>query len=162
MKILRPLGNKIAQKVKSWREIKKEAWELKAFMEAKDFEGHWDDAYAISHVQVSENPKNFFVVHDKIVKDFGSWCVVNLKITKKSDPCTFPEGCMSFMYRDVKRVDRYADIKVFYWTPFMNLFLIPRWKRFKAPMKEGDDGTIATFICAHEADHAKGINIYGL
>jgi peptide deformylase len=153
MEIIKPLDNRISAKVKSWREIKKEALELKEFLEAKKFEGHWEDAYAISHTQVSKDPKSFFVVNQKVREEFGSWCIVNLKITNKRNFCTYPEGCMSFMFRTAKRVDRYINIKAFYWVPFLNLFLIPKWKSFKS---------LPAFICQHESDHAKGINIYGL
>ncbi len=151
--ILRPLGNQTAERVKNWRQIKKEAKALREFINKKDFEGRHEDAYAISHVQVSRYPKDFFVVHEKQVKTFGSWCVVNLKIIKKSRECTFKEGCMSFMYRDAKKVDRFATVSVKYYTPFLNLFLIPRWKTFQ---------DLDAFICQHEFDHAQGINIYGI
>lgn len=157
MEIIRPLDNKISEKVKNWRQIKKEAWELKELMDTKRFNGYWEDAYAISHVQVSRDPKAFFVVNKKVVKTFGSWCVVNAKILKQSDPCTFPEGCMSFMYRKTTRVERSGKVTVLYWTPFLNLFLIPRIKTFN-----GLKGQIEAFIVQHEADHARGINIYGL
>lgn len=152
MKIIRPAHNLFSSKVKNWKEIKKEAWGLKAFLDAKKFEGHWEDAFAISHAQVSAEPKCFFVLNKKMYKTFGSWCIINLEILKKSDPCTYPEGCMSFMFRHEKRVDRFADIKVKYWIPLFNLFLIPKWKRFK---------DLPAFICGHEFDHSMGINIYG-
>ncbi len=162
IKIRKPLGSEVSEKVKSWSQIKTEAWELKKFMDDKKFEGHWEDAYAISHTQVSEKPLAFFVLNKNMVKTFGSWCIVNLKIVKQAKPCTFPEGCMSFMYRGVKTVNRFADITVTYWTPFLNLFLIPHRRRFKAPLNTGDKGTVAPFICAHEADHMAGKNIYGI
>lgn len=161
MQIIKPLGNKISEKVKNWSQIKKEAWKLKDFLDEKKFEGNWRDAYAFSHCQVSREPKNFFVVNQKMVKTFGSWCIINLKILEKADPCTFPEGCMSFMFRQVKRVDRFADIKVKYWIPVFNLFLMPKWKRFKAPLGADDKkGTVAVFICQHEFQHSLGKSIY--
>ena len=153
MQILKPLGNKISEKVKNWSQIKKEAWELKDFMDAKKFEGNWRNAWAISHCQVSTEPKSFFVVNKRAVKKFGHWCIINAMIVKRSEPCTFPEGCMSFMFRNEKRVDRFAKITVWYWTPFLNWFLIPRRRRFK---------DLEAFIVQHETDHAAGKNIYGL
>lgn len=161
MKIRKPLGNEISKKVKSWEQIKEEALALRDFLYAKKFDGYWEDAYAISHTQVSNQSFNFFVVNKSIEKEFGSWCVVNLKILKKSKPCTFPEGCMSFMFRTTKHVNRFATVTVTYWTPFLNLFLIPHRKTFKAPTKKGEQGTIATFVCQHEFDHSIGVNIYG-
>ncbi len=162
MQILKPLGNLKAERVKNWSEIKEQAEELREFMAAKKYDGNWRDAYAISHVQVSREPKDFFVLNKSMISTFSHWCIVNLEIRSKKDECTFPEACMSFMFRGEKTVRRYATIKVKYWTPFLNLFLIPHWKTFKAPMKKGDNGTIATFICQHEYDHSRGINIYGL
>lgn len=153
MQILKPLGNQVAEKVKNWKEIRKDAQELKALINAGDYDGHWRDAYAISHVQVSRQPKDFFVLNELKTKVFGSWCVVNLKIIKQSGPCTYPEGCMSFMFREMKRVDRFDKITVTYWTPFLDLFLIPHRKTFK---------DLDAFICQHEFDHAQGKNIYGL
>lgn len=152
MKIRKPLGNEISKKVKSWKQIKEEAHELKKFIDAKDFDGNWEDAFAISHTQVSSEPFNFFVLNKIKVKKFGSWCIVNLKIIKRAEESIFPEGCMSFMHRDMKKVDRWAHITVTYWTPLWNLFLIPHRRKFK---------NLDAFICQHEDDHAHGINIYG-
>ena len=150
--IRKPLGNEISQKVKSWKQIKKQAWALKEFIDAKKFEGNWEDAYAISHTQVCAEPFNFFVLNKSKEKKFGHWCIINLKIVKKSEESIFPEGCMSFMFREMKKVDRWAHITVTYWTPFLNLFLIPHRRKFK---------NIDAFICQHEHDHSQGINIYG-
>jgi len=157
MEILKPLGNEKSKKVKNWRQIKKEALELRDVIDHKRFTGNWEDAYAVSHVQVSRQPKSFFVVNKRVRKSFGSWCIVNAKILKKEKQCIFPEGCMSFMYRTEKRVERHAKIRVFYWIPVFNLFLFPMLKTF-----DGNKGRIEAFIVQHEIDHANGINIYGL
>lgn len=151
MQILKPLGNKISEKVKSWSQIKKEAWELKDFLDAKKFKGHWTDAFSISHCQVSNEPKCFFVVNKKKIKEFGHWCVINARIVKNEQPVTFSEGCMSFMYRKEANVERYAKITVTYQTPFLNLFLIPR----RRVLKEID-----AFIVQHEVQHFSGKSIY--
>lgn len=153
MHILRPLGNNVSAKVKSWRRVKYDANRLREFMKAKNFEGHWPDAYAIHHTQVSRHPKDFFVVNEEIRKKFGSWCVVNPRILRRSEESVFPEGCMSFMFREMKKVDRWAHITVFYWTPLFNLILIPRIRKFK---------NIEAYVFQHEIDHANGINIYGI
>lgn len=153
MHLILPLHHKIAEPVKNWREVKKEALEMVKFIDAKNFKGYWEDAYAISHAQVSNNPKKMFVLNAKKEKRWGGRIIINLKIRKSSDPSIFPEGCMSFMFRQMKRVERFAHIDVTYWTPFMNLFLIPHWKHFK---------NIDAFIAQHENDHANGINIYGI
>ena len=151
--ILHPLGNEVATKVKSWREIKKEALALLDFIDKKKFEGHWEDAYAISHAQVSREPKSYFVLNKMKEKKFGGRVIINCRMIKSSVPSIFPEGCMSFMFREMKKVDRFAHITVVYWTPFLNLFLIPHRKKFK---------NIESFIVQHELQHARGENIYGI
>lgn len=153
MQILKPLGNLKAEKVKNWSEIKQEAHELRQMMEEKNYDGNWRDAYAISHVQVSNSPKDFFVVNKSKKGIFRHWCVINLRILKMEEEGTFPEGCMSFMFRDVKKVKRFGKIKVKYWTPLFNLFLIPHWRTFK---------DLDACVCQHEFDHANGVNIYGI
>lgn len=150
--IRKPLGHEVSTKVKSWKQIKEKALALKAFIDAKKFEGNWEDAFAISHTQVSTEPFDFFVLNTKKEKRFGHWCIINLKIVKQSVSSVFPEGCMSFMFRDMKKVDRFAHITVTYWTPLWDMFLIPHRRKFK---------NIDAFICQHEYDHARGKNIYG-
>jgi peptide deformylase len=153
MQIIKPLDNRISTKVKNWGEIKEEASELMEVMKNKQFDGYWDDAFAISHTQVSKEPKRFFVINEKLIDEFGSWCIVNLEILKKYEKCLYPEACMSFPYRKEKSVERYAKIKVRYFVPFLNMFLIPKWKTFK---------NLNAFICQHEYDHSCGKNIYDL
>lgn len=156
MEIRKPLTNIVSVPVKNWKEIKEEAIELKEFLDNKNFTGNWNDAFAISHTQVSTTPKNFFVVHKKFSKSFGSRYVINAKIIAQSDPCTYPEGCMSFMFREVKRVKRFIKVTVRYQIPFLNLFLISKIKQFNGSKQ------VEAFIVAHETDHACGRNIYGL
>jgi peptide deformylase len=156
MHIIKPLTNKVSEKVKSWSQIKKEALELKEFMDAKKFEGQWKDAWAISHCQVSNEPKSFFVVNKKVEQKFGHWCIINLKIVKQTDPCLYPEACMSFMFRQPKKVKRFVKVTVTYSTPFLNLFLVPRRRKFNG------DKDIEAFIVQHESDHSHGQNIYNL
>lgn len=152
MNFVKPLKSKKSERVKSWSKIKEEALELKNFIDAKKFEGAWGDAWAISHCQVSENPKSFFVVNKKKIKEFGHWCIINARIVKSSESVTFKEGCMSFLWRKEKAVNRFANITVRYSTPFLG-FLMPRRRTFK---------NLNAFIFQHEIDHAEGINIYGL
>lgn len=153
MQILKPLGYLKSAKVENWREIKEEARELREFMIAGKYDGHWNDAYAIHHVQISRDPKDFFVLNEIKIKDFGHWCIINPKILKQWDEVLHSEGCMSFMFRQQKCVERFFYVRVLYWTPFLNLFLIPRIKTFKQ---------INAFIMQHEIDHAQGKNIYGV
>lgn len=156
MNIIRPAHNIVATKVKSWRSIKKEALELREFMKDidKKVEGHYKSAYAISHAQVSSNPKDFFVIdesHEELLKLFGSWCIINLKVVKSSEEIHWDEACMSFPFRKPKNTYRMNKVTVKYRVPFL-------W--FTRPVKRKFDG-LPAFICQHESDHANGKNIYG-
>jgi len=154
MKILRPLGNEISKEVKNWKQIKEMAIELHEFVIKNEFEGHYGKVpHAIAHCQVSIEPMNFFILSDEKAKKFGHWCIVNMKIIKKKRLKQHNEACMSFMFRKPKWIDRYLEVTVTYQTPFLNLFLISRKRKFE---------DIDAFICQHEVDHANGINVYGL
>ncbi len=154
MKIILPLSKNHSIKVSSWSEIKKEALEIREFMKTNTFQGNWSSARAIAHVQVeAENPKRFFVVHDEYVKTLGHWCIVNARILTRDIPCTFEEGCMSFPFRKSKKVQRYNDIKVEYYIPFLDVHLIKKTKVLT---------DIEAYIFQHEIDHANGVNIYGI
>ncbi len=156
MKILRPAHNFIAEKVKNWRQIKSEALELRKFigMTQDVVEGHYKTAFAISHAQVSDKPLNFFVINEKhkdLIKLFGSWCIINLRILKQEEPCYWKEACMSFPFNKPKNVDRYNKVTVRYSVPFL-WFTIPQKRYFFG---------LPAFICQHENEHANGTNIYG-
>lgn len=156
MKILTPAHNLKAKPVKNWREIKKEALELRDFIKKGEFEGYHSTAYAISQVQVSTDPKSYFVINEdlkdgEIRKAFGHWCIVNLKIIKVKDPVYFKEGCLSWPYREIKETARFNKITVKYQVPFL-WFLIPRKRKLEG---------LCAFISAHENDHQNGRNIYG-
>ena len=154
MKILLPAHNKVANKVRSWKEIKSEALEMQRFIAEGKFAGYYDKAYAISHAQVSDQPKSFFVLNkDKdygLLKVFKSGVVVNLRILKQYDPVEFKEACMSWPFRQPTKTERFYDVIVKYEISFLG-FLIPVTKRLKG---------LPAFICQHETDHAEGRNIY--
>ena len=152
MQIIRPAHNKPAIKVESWGEIMADAKEMRDMVKAGGFEGNYTQAHALSHAQVSDNPKSFFVVSDEWVPVFKSWCIINPVIKKKDKKVQHKEACMSFMFRGEKWVDRFKEITVYYWTPFWG-FLIPRYRKFK---------DLPAFIIQHELEHSNGTNIYGL
>ena len=155
MKILIPAHNIVATKVKSWRDIKDEALELRKFTnDPTDVEGSYKTAYAISHAQVCDQPKDFFTINEKhkeIIKQFGSWCIINPRIIKKEEEVYWKEACMSFPYNKPKNVDRWNRITVRYWVPFLG---------FTRPVKRRFVG-LPAFIIQHEMEHARGTNIYG-
>ena len=168
MKLIQPCPHTPAQRVKNWREIKEDALELREFIK-QEFKGHYNSAFAISHAQVSEDPKSFFVVNEDVstevakvknqgnlTKTFGSWCIVNAEIllTKKPVPIEVPfkDACMGFPFRKPKEVQRIYRIKVKYYIPFFGFL------RKKVEVLEG----VPSFIVQHELEHAEGKNIYGI
>ena len=154
MKIILPNQNIPATKVRSWREIKKEAQELREFTNNPDVEGFWKSAYAVSHAQVSDQPKDFFTINEKhqyLIKEFGHWCIINLEIVSKKEEVYWKEGCMSFPYRKERNVDRFNKITVKYRIPFLG---------FTRSVTRSFVG-LPAFICQHEKEHSEGKNIYG-
>lgn len=157
LKIIQPAHNKPASKVKNWDEIKADATELRRIIRKGGFSGHYDDAFAISHAQVSNKPMNFFVINEDtnkgvIRKVFGSWCIINLKMIKFGKPVSVKEGCMSWPFRKPKKVNRMAEIKAKYKVPFWFGTLISKTKTLT---------DLPAFIAQHETEHAAGQNIYG-
>ena len=162
LKIIRPAHNLPATKARSWKEIKDQALALRQLIIGGGFEGMYSRAYAISHAQVSDEPKWFFVVNEtlddedgkKLVKKIGSWCVINAEIIETNTAVEWKEACMSFPHRNPKLTDRFLNIKVRYQVPvFGGWFLMWRTKRFEK---------LIAFMFQHEQEHAIGKNIYGL
>jgi len=165
MEIIQPAHNKKATKVRSWKEIKDQAKELRKFIKDTDgnFKGRYEKCAAISHAQVSEEPMNFFVVNEKhksfdgktektLKQHFGTWCIINPIITHEELLNRWPEACMSYPHRKERNTERYGRIKVVYYVPFFGR-LRKKSKNLEA---------FPAFVVQHEVQHANGENIYGL
>ena len=153
-----PYHNTPSTKVKNWREIKKDALELRKLINSKgdNFKGMYQSAYAIHHSQVSEKPKHFFVINEKegkgkLKKIFKSWCIINAKILEQYEEVRHKEACMSFPHLKERNVDRFIRIKVRYYVPFLGL-LIRKTRWFE---------DLPSYIIQHEIQHQKGENLYG-
>ena len=156
IQIIQPAHNHKADKVKNWKEIKEEAFQLRDFIQNGTFNGHYDKAYAISHAQVSNDPKRFFVINEKIMegallKEFGSWCIINAEILQFGAPISIHEACMSFPFRNPKKVDRFANIKGRYQVTFWFGTLRRKTKRLR---------DVSALIVQHENQHSSGSSIY--
>ena len=151
-----PIHSTKATNVKNWREIRKEAEELRKFTNEGPFTGsNYNSCYALHHAQVSENPYNFFTINETlleggILKVFGSWCIMNAKIVEWAGPVSWLEACMSFPHRKPKRTNRMNRVKVVYYIPFLWT-----WRKKTAKL----EGVMA-FLAQHEIEHGAGINIY--
>ena len=172
MKIIK-IHYKVSKPVKSWKEIKKDAEEMKEFLFSGKFEGFYNKAYAVAHCQVSETPYAFFVVAGECVTDnpkmgwykmFESQVIINPRIIdaplnkilgdgKIQVPNTieYNEPCLSFPFRRPKRVTRFDEITVEYQVK-------GRLWGFRT-VKTKLTG-IASEIFQHEYDHTIGKNIY--
>ncbi|MFA5300300.1 MAG: peptide deformylase [Lutibacter sp.] len=159
---------KVSKPVSSFKEIKAEVALMERFIVRGQFKGYYNKAFAIAHCQVSETPYAFFVVAPECVdeKMFKAQIIINPEIveaplnkeitqtngTKITIPnaIEYQEPCMSFPYRQPKRVDRYDVIKVKYQIP--SLFGL---KTITTQLSG-----IASEIFQHEFDHLQGKNIY--
>lgn len=156
MQIIQPAHNKPASQVKNWKQIETDAIELRKLIRKGGFRGHYDDGFAISHAQVSNEPMNFFIVNEEIEKGklrkvFGHWCIINLEIIKFGNPVSIEEACMSFPFRKPKRVNRMAKIKAKYKVPFW-------FGTMRSKTKTLTD--LPAFICQHELEFSVGKSIY--
>ena len=152
MKIIFPPHNKKSDTVRSWSEIKNDAKKMTEMIRGDEFGNRlWKQAFAISHTQVSQTPKRFFVINRTIprLRDGFRWdVIINPTITKKEFLVSSKEGCMSNPYKGVQKITRSKFIEVKYQTKF--LFGILRWRFDK--LSELD-----AFIFQHEIDHMNGI-----
>lgn len=135
-----PIHYKISKPVEKYKEIKKEADEMRRFIVLGQFKGYYNKAYAIAHAQVSETPYAFFVVSPEVMKEkmFAYDIIINPEILEaplykklaghlyqgKSEHdgrelkipnyVEYQEPCLSMPYRKPKRINRYDIIKVRY------------------------------------------------
>ena len=156
---------KVSKPVVVYKEIKKEANEMRRFIVLGQFKGFYNKAYAIAHCQVSETPMSFFVVAPECIKEkmFVDDIIVNPEIIKSEtykeiagrkvvNGIEYQEPCMSFPFRRPKRITRYDVIKVRY--------QIPGFFGFGLKTVEAELKGIASEIFQHCYDLTKGKNIY--
>ena len=152
MRIIIPPHNIKASPVASWSEIKNEAKELMGFLDARSFEGKWKDAFAISHAQVSEKPKTFFVLNKNVAPIFNkARIIINAKIISGENKVKNKEGCMGYPFEKAKLVKRYFNITAEFFVPG----LFGRLQRKEIALED-----LPAFIVQHEVDHAEGKDIY--
>ena len=150
MDIIIPPHHKIAVPVKNYKEIRKDA-ELMVKLVDGRFKGHWKSALAISHAQVSENPKTFFALNIKYALYFKlPRIVINPKIIRGWDEKIVKEGCMDFQKEKAVKIKRFNKVEVEYLKPtFFGL----------KPMR-GEFEDIMAWMFQHELLHFEGKNIY--
>lgn len=154
MKIIQP-HRIISVPVTDPKQIGAESDKMRELVEHKDFPGRFNEALAIHHSQVSVAPYDFFVVHTNMVKEFGGWSVIaNARILEASNSMRFKEACLSYPFRGVRALNRYAKVKVECDVLDAGMF---SWKLKHVIL---DVENIAAFIVQHECGHAQGRFIY--
>lgn len=152
------IPKKISKKVDSLEEIKTSAPDLQALLESGQFgnQGKLSKTHvALHHSQVSEDPFNFFVVKRAILgaKNNETCAFLNPAILERDESSKkmMLEGCLSFPFRQDKKVLRYTRIHVRY--DMIN-------KDLKLEEKtEWVEGLVAQ-VFQHEIEHGKGNHIY--
>lgn len=151
MKLIIPPHKKLSTPVKDYQEIRQDAQKMIELIEKNSFkEGIWKQAYALSHSQVSSDPKTFFVVNrteSYVKKHFKSKIIINPEIIEKSEEVFNREACMSMPYRKTEKVMRHNKIKVIYY--------VPGWFGRLRKKVETCLG-LKAFIFSHEIEHFNG------
>lgn len=174
MKLIAP-HHKKSNKVTFWnlKEAVKQATEVCTFLDEgnnQKFKGAWKRAYALSHCQVTEEPFNFFVVSEDLLRKgqrqtrtqnkrnwfFRSKVIFNPEIIKaEAKDNTFPmvDGCMSYPQCTAIKVERYLKVTVKY-KILRSLFGF----QWLSTVTEEVTG-LKSHIFQHEVDHSYGIDI---
>jgi peptide deformylase len=159
------------KQVKKYSEIEAIVEEMIPFVDGGVLKGEYDQAYAVAHCQVSEDPFSFFVVGSKYV-DGGMWpahAIINPQILeanstiivgkdeetgkpdRRNNIVEYMEGCFSFPFRKPKRVKRCYRIKVKYQIK-------GKLGRLKTVTEEIEG--LKAHIYQHEFQHCCGGNIH--
>ena len=150
--IIFPHPKSVAESVTSWKEVEADALFMVRRIQNDEYANRlWPKAYAMAHTQVSNTPKNFFVVNrtsEKIKKLFKYDIIVNPKILGGSMSFTeYPEGCMSDPYSGVVKKKRFVKVNVEY-------FVKGWFGRLKKKTETVED--FKAFVFQHEIDHLQG------
>jgi peptide deformylase len=154
MNIIRPPHHIMSQQVRSWKDIKDDAREMIALAAGTFKEGNYEHCFALSHSQVSDHPKTFFVVNlenEEMKKLFSSAVIVNPCIVDAKDEIKHKEACMSRPHRQPSWRLRWNKITVKYWIPKTVFGITFLW-----PQKETCEG-LKAFLFQHEMEHFEGI-----
>jgi len=159
-----PIHYDVSLPVSNWQAIIEEATEMARIMDKREIQYengrfHTGFCWALHHMQVSNNPFNFFVlsslVPDDVMKELGSRFIVNPKIDKTMVETVqkLREGCVSFPNKSETKVSRAWVIDVSFQIPDAKA------KGGLKSVKKQVAGIVAQ-IFQHECDHAEGKNIY--
>jgi len=163
MKIILPPHKKCSSKVKNYEDIFDEAKEICKNMQNGSFivpGSKYNSCYAVAHCQVSYKPLRFFIINPmtglEIIKTLGGLAIINPRILSKdkSTAIMSKEGCLSFPFRNERKVKRFNKIIVTY--------------DFIKDLKDGDIYNmqeieivgLTAIVFQHELEHLNGKNIW--
>lgn len=157
IQIIIPAHDKKAKNVIDLAHIKEAIDDMKDWLSANSVrlnkEGDSIRSVALAHAQVSNDPYNFFVVAAPYKHFFNDRrVIINARILEVEGETDFEEGCLSFPHQETVKTRRFNRIKVEYQVPRAD----SKTMKTSTEWFEG----IPAFIIQHEADHAKGINIF--
>jgi len=135
---------KQAKPVQNYSDIEEEVEKMKVFIRRMNKHGyHGRSCLALAQPQInSENPLRYFVDMNDIV-------FINPKIREKDNLTKGGETCLSYPFRQKKKVRRYFNLKVEYFD-----------KSMKKHTKDFEG--LVSAIFQHEIDNFNGIYIYDL
>jgi len=169
-----PVHYKLSKPIESFGVIKKMALNVRDFMDTARYEGYWNKAFAIAHCQVDETPYALFVVSEEVLNEkmFPSRIIMNPEVIEREavrkisivdkhtgrsqdmkigNIVVYDEACMSFPFRQLKKIERFDYIKI----------------RYQIPTALGGMKTIEEYasgiksqIFQHETEHCNAQNIY--
>lgn len=158
MKVI-PIHYEKALPVGNWLAIEKEAKEIAAFIDGKDYGDYKQGIFALHACQVNPKPFNYFVLNEEavgkeVIESLGSRFIVNPKIINFNTAFLVPmlEGCVSFPWRKQRYVDRYFMVDVEFEVPDQ------AEKNGLRKVQKNVERVLAQ-IFQHEIDHGNAINI---
>lgn len=158
MKLLPHPATKAAKPVKSWADIRDDAFDMLELLNAGNFSGLWKEGVALSHSQVSNDPYDFFVTHKSFI-DVLPRVVCNSRLLEYSARETFKEACMSYPLRPVVKTLRWWSVTVeFEVPPIDGIKALLGLNRLTKT--QGSYDGLTAFVFQHEIDHARAVDIY--
>lgn len=163
MKIIIPPHLRPAKKVEDYKEMFNEAKQILKGVQSRKFSipgSKYNDCFAMAQPQVSDNPLRYFVLNpytaNKAILELGGLVIINPRIVSKDkqSKTISKEACMSYPFRDQKKVKRFNNITVTY-------DVISDTNKPKiVKVNEKNISGLTAFIFQHELEHLNGKSIW--
>ena len=115
MELILPPTNLRTVDLKHTEGIQNAVDQMQLILDMGRFPGKHRYAFALHHAEVSKKPFNFFVMHKDYEYLFGTRVIINPKILeRRGDRIVNVEGCLSFPFREMIRVQRHPKVMAQY------------------------------------------------